>query len=73
MKQKQITLTWDNLEGKYWDGLTSIDFGYSDLDTTYLSKKWFNQLVNGKIADGNPFMLTYDLLPDDVFNRIDST
>ena len=26
---------------------------------------------NGKIADGNPFMLTYDLLPDDVFNRID--
>ena len=35
MKQKQLTLTWDNLEGKYWDGLTSIDFGYSDLDTTY--------------------------------------
>jgi len=71
MKQKQLTLTWDNLEGKYWDGLTSIDFGYSDLDTTYESKKWFNQLVNGKIADGNPFMLTYDLLPDDVFSRID--
>jgi len=71
MKQKQLTLTWDNLEGRFWDGLTSVDFGYSDLDTTYLSKKWFNQLVNGKVADGNPFMLTYDLLPDDVFNRVD--
>ena len=71
MTQKQLLLTWDNLEGKFWDGISSIDFGYSDLDTTYLSKKWFNQLVNGKIADGNPFMLTYDLLPDDVFSRID--
>ena len=71
MQQKQLLLTWDNFEGKFWDGISSIDFGYSDLDTTYLSKKWFNNLVNGKITDGNPFMLTYDLLPDDVFSRLD--
>jgi len=69
MQQLQLLLTWDNLEGKYWDAISSVDFGFSDLDTTYLSKKWFNRLINGKVTDGDPVMFTYEFLPDDVFYR----
>ena len=52
------------------DSLTSIEFGYSEMNTKFTNQKWFNQLINGKIADGNPIMMTYAFMPDDVWTKV---
>ncbi len=70
LDQFQLIGTWDNNDQIFMDSLTSIEFGYSEMNTKFTNQKWFNQLINGKIADGNPIMMTYAFMPDDVWTKV---
>jgi TonB-dependent receptor len=50
--------------------LFHIEFGMSRMETSFRNQKWFNQLVNGKLADGDPVMMTYAFMPDDVWTKV---
>jgi TonB-dependent receptor len=52
------------------DSLSSIEFGMSQMETTFTNQKWTNQLVNGKLADGDPVMMTYAFMPDGVWTKV---
>ena len=54
LDQLQLIGTWDNNDGIIMESLTSVEFGMSQMETTFTNQKWFNQLVNGKLADGDP-------------------
>jgi TonB-dependent receptor len=70
LQQTQFIGTWDNNDGLAIEALSSVDFGMSQMETEFVNQKWFNQLVNGKIADGNPIMMTYAFMPDDVWTKV---
>ena len=72
LNQLQLIGTWDNNDGIFMESLSSIEFGISQMDTTFSNQKWFNQLINGKIADGNPVMMTYAFMPDDVWTTVNA-
>ena len=72
LNQLQLIGTWDNNDGIFMESLSSIEFGVSQMDTTFSNQKWFNQLINGKIADGNPVMMTYAFMPDDVWTTVNA-
>ena len=42
----------------------------SQMETTFRNQKWFNTLVNGKLADGDPVMMTYAFMPDGVWTKV---
>ena len=70
LEQIQLIGTWDNSQGLVMESLKSVDFGYSSQETIFANQKWSQQLVNGKVADGNPQNMTYAFMPDDVFNKV---
>ena len=72
LDQMQLIGNWDNNDGIFMEGLSSIEFGVSQMDTSFSNQKWFNQLINGKIADGNPIMMTYAFMPDDVWTTVNA-
>ena len=70
LNQLQLIGSWENNDGIIMDSLSSIEFGMSQMETTFTNQKWFNQLVNGKLADGDPVMMTYAFMPDDVWTKV---
>ena len=70
LDQLQIIGSWDNVEGMFTESLVSIDFGYSEQETSFHSQKWFNYVRTGHVADGNPVNMTYAFLPDEVLNKV---
>jgi TonB-dependent receptor len=70
LNQLQLIVSWENNDGIIMDSLSSIEFGMSQMETTFTNQKWTNQLVNGKLADGDPVMMTYAFMPDDVWTKV---
>ena len=70
LAQVQLIGAWENSQGLVMESLKSVDFGYSSQRTDFVNQKWSQQLINGKIADGNPINMTYGFMPDDVFNKV---
>ena len=70
LNQLQLIGSWENNDGIIMDSLSSIEFGMSQMETTFTNQKWTNQLVNGKLADGDPVMMTYAFMPDDVWTKV---
>ena len=70
LDQFQLKASWQNSEGLIMESLQSIDFGYSSQKTDFISKKWSEQLVNGKMNEGDPQNITFAFMPDDVFTKI---
>ena len=69
LDQLQFIGTWDNNDEIFMSSLKSVEFGISQMDTKFTNQKWFNQLVNGKLADGDPVMMTYAFMPDGVWTK----
>ena len=69
LDQLQLIGTWDNNDEIFMSSLKSVEFGISQMDTKFTNQKWFNQLVNGKLADGDPVMMTYAFMPDGVWTK----
>ena len=72
LQQLQIIGTWDNNDGIFMESLSSVEFGFSQMDTKFQNQKWFNQLLNGKLDPGNPVNMTYAFMPDDVFTLVEA-
>jgi TonB-dependent receptor len=70
LNQLQLIGNWENNDGIIMESLSSIEFGMSRMETSFRNQKWFNQLVNGKLADGDPVMMTYAFMPDDVWTKV---
>ena len=70
LNQLQLIGTWDNNDGILMDSLSSVEFGMSQMETEFRNQKWSNQLINGKLADGDPVMMTYAFMPDDVWTKV---
>ena len=70
LNQLQLIGSWENNDGIIMDSLSSIEFGMSQMETTFTNQKWTNQLVNGKLADGDPVMMTYAFMPDGVWTKV---
>ncbi len=70
LNQLQFIGTWDNNDGILMESLSSIEFGMSSMETEFTNQKWSNQLINGKLADGDPVMMTYAFMPDDVWTKV---
>tara|TARA_Y100000748_G_scaffold302364_1_gene304432 strand:- start:10564 stop:12780 length:2217 start_codon:yes stop_codon:yes gene_type:complete len=70
LNQLQLIGNWENNDGIIMESLSSIEFGMSQMETTFRNQKWFNQLINGKLADGDPVMMTYAFMPDGVWTKV---
>jgi len=70
LNQLQLIGNWENNNGIIMESLSSIEFGMSQMETTFRNQKWFNSLVNGKLADGDPVMMTYAFMPDGVWTKV---
>ena len=70
LNQLQLIGNWENNDGIIMESLSSIEFGMSQMETTFRNQKWFNTLVNGKLADGDPVMMTYAFMPDGVWTKV---
>lgn len=70
MYQFQVIGTWDNINGLLLDELKSVTFGYSSVTQEFRRIKATQNLKSGWSADGNPVMMNFPLVPDDIFTKV---